>query len=52
MPHHFRKLAGALAAVALAAGLALAGAGAARADVVPPTGSGPRSSTPISTPAG
>jgi Ricin-type beta-trefoil lectin domain len=35
MPRHFWKL---LAAVALAPGLALAGAGAARADVVPPAG--------------
>ena len=38
MPHHYRKLAGALAALALAAGLALAGTGTARADVVPPAG--------------
>jgi hypothetical protein len=34
-----RKLAGALAAIGLAAGLALAGTGTARADVIPPSGS-------------
>ena len=38
MPHHFRKLAGALATLPLAAGLALAGTGTARADVLPPAG--------------
>jgi hypothetical protein len=37
MHHRFRKLAGALAAVALAVGLAMAGTGTARADVVPAT---------------
>jgi hypothetical protein len=36
--HRFKKLAGALAAVALAAGLTMAGTGTARADVVPPVG--------------
>jgi len=36
MHHHFKKLAGTLAAVALAAGLTMAGTGTARADVVPP----------------
>jgi hypothetical protein len=35
MHQHFKKLAGALAAVALAAGLTIAGTGTARADVVP-----------------
>jgi len=35
MHHHFKKLAGTLAAVALAAGLTMAGTGTARADVVP-----------------
>jgi hypothetical protein len=35
MHHRFKKLAGALAAAALAAGLAMAGPGTARADVVP-----------------
>ncbi len=38
MHQHFRKLAGALAAAALAAGLTMAGTGTARADVTPPTG--------------
>jgi len=37
MHHCFRKLAGALAAVAMAAGLTMAGTGIARADVIPPT---------------
>ena len=36
MHHRFKKLAGTLAAVALAAGLTMAGTGTARADVVPP----------------
>ena len=36
--HRFRKLAGALAAAALAAGLTMAGTGTARADVTPPAG--------------
>jgi hypothetical protein len=36
MHHRFKKLAGALTAVALAAGLTMAGTGTARADVVPP----------------
>jgi hypothetical protein len=36
MPHHFRKVAGAFAAMALAGGLALAGTGTARADVPVP----------------
>ena len=35
MHHRFKKLAGTLAAVALAAGLTMAGTGTARADVVP-----------------
>ena len=38
MHQHFRKLAGTLAAAALAAGLTMAGTGTARADVTPPTG--------------
>ena len=33
-----RKLAGALAAIGLAAGLTMAGTGIARADVIPPAG--------------
>ena len=36
MHHSFKKLAGTLAAVALAAGLTMAGTGTARADVIPP----------------
>src|SRR5690242_16679602 len=36
MHHRFKKLAGTLAAVALAAGLTMTGTGTARADVVPP----------------
>jgi ricin-type beta-trefoil lectin protein len=36
MHHRFKKLAGTLAAAALAAGLTMAGTGTARADVVPP----------------
>ena len=36
MHHRFKKLAGTIAAVALAAGLTMAGTGTARADVVPP----------------
>ena len=36
MHHRFKKLAGALAAVALAVGLTMAGTGTARADVIPP----------------
>lgn len=39
-PQHLKNLAGALAAVALAAGLTMAGTGTARADVTPPTGPG------------
>src|SRR6476660_2230853 len=40
MHHCFRKLAGALAAAALTAGLTMAGTGTAHADVIPPTGLG------------
>jgi hypothetical protein len=51
MHHRFKKLAGALAAVALAAGLTMAGTGTARADVVPPANTGSHSASGLTPPA-